>query len=97
VTSAPLLLDTCAAIWVVEGQISPSLTEALNDAYAAGQYVFVSPISAWEIGLLMRRKKLASPLTPQRWFRSLLELPGVRLAEMAIDYGDKGHVRILEC
>lgn len=137
-TVAPLLLDTCAAIWVAEGQISPALTAALNDAYAAGQYVFVSPISAWEIGLFMRRKRLASPVSPQRWFQLLLELPGVRLADMSVDvliassflpdavfpdpadrivaatareygyvlatreralldYGDKGHVRVLEC
>jgi PIN domain nuclease of toxin-antitoxin system len=82
---APLLLDTCAAIRVVEGQISQPLTDALNNAYAIGQDVFVSPISAWEIGLLMRRKRLASSLTPRRWFQSLLDLPGVQLADMPFD------------
>jgi PIN domain nuclease of toxin-antitoxin system len=43
---APLLLDTCAVIWVAEDQaISEAAALALNQAHAADQFIYVSPIS----------------------------------------------------
>jgi PIN domain nuclease of toxin-antitoxin system len=80
----PLLLDTCAAIWIVEEQplASEALT-AVEHSYRSGELIYVSPITAWEIGLLVSRGKLTSPMSPQRWFERLLKAPGVRLAEMS--------------
>lgn len=72
-------------IWIVEDEpISAEATEALNRA-AGGDEIFVSPMTAWEIGLLMARGRLSSPITPQAWFRRILEQPGVALAEMVPD------------
>ena len=82
----PLLLDTCAAIWISEDQ--PLASEALTvieRSHGSGELVYVSPITAWEIGLLVSRGKLTSPMSPQRWFERLLEAPGVRLANMSPD------------
>ncbi len=64
-----LLLDTCAAIWIAEDQISPQGEQALGDASQDGDGIMVSAISAWELGLLMSRGRLASPLDPLAWFR----------------------------
>jgi PIN domain nuclease of toxin-antitoxin system len=82
----PLLLDTCAAIWISEEQplASEALT-AIERSYRSGEFLYVSPIIAWEIGLLVSRGKLTSPTSPQRWFERLLEAPGVRLADMSPD------------
>jgi PIN domain nuclease of toxin-antitoxin system len=86
-TSAlPLLLDTCAAVWISEEQplASEALT-AVEHSHRSGEFIYVSPITAWEIGLLVSRGKLTSPMSPERWFERLLEAPGVRLADMSPD------------
>ena len=82
----PLLLDTCAAIWISEEQplASEALT-AIERSHRSGEFIHISPITAWEIGLLVSRGKLTSPMSPQRWFERLLEAPGVRLADMSPD------------
>jgi PIN domain nuclease of toxin-antitoxin system len=82
----PLLLDTCAAIWISEEQplASDALT-AIERSHRSGEFIYISPITAWEIGLLVSLGKLTSPMSPQAWFERLLEAPGVRLAEMSSD------------
>jgi PIN domain nuclease of toxin-antitoxin system len=44
--------------------------------------VFISPITAWEVGLLLARGRLTLPLLPEVWFRQVISLPGLRLAAM---------------
>lgn len=80
----PLLLDTCAAIWLAEGQaISNSATAALNEAVEKGIPVYVSIISSWEIGVLAAKGRLPLSVAPLAWFDQLLNIPGVRLAELS--------------
>jgi PIN domain nuclease of toxin-antitoxin system len=82
----PLLLDTCAAVWISEEQpLADEALIAMERSYRSGEFIYVSPITAWEIGLLVSRGKLTSPMAPQRWFGRLLEAPGVRLADMSPD------------
>jgi PIN domain nuclease of toxin-antitoxin system len=82
----PLLLDTCAVIWIAEDEgIAQEATDALNAAYAEGLPTYVSPITAWELGLLVARERLKLLITPERWFERLLALPNVRLADMRPD------------
>jgi PIN domain nuclease of toxin-antitoxin system len=77
------LLDTCAAIWLANGdRMTPSSRRAINAAQASGAGVHVSPISAWELGSLVSRRRLRLSLAPDAWFEHLLALPGVRLAPM---------------
>jgi PIN domain nuclease of toxin-antitoxin system len=83
---APLLLDTCAVIWVAEDQpISETAARALDEAHAGDQFVYVSPITAWEVGLLVARGRLTMIVTPQLWFARLLNVPNMRLADMSPD------------
>jgi PIN domain nuclease of toxin-antitoxin system len=85
-TGAPLLLDTCALIWIAEdATISEPATDALNKSYLSEQPVYVSPISAWEVGMLISRGRLACLMKPELWFRRLLGAPGLQLAEMSPD------------
>ncbi len=77
-----LLLDTSAAVAALEDDLTPEGEGAIGRAYRARAVVYVSPVTAWEIALLMSRGKLASPLTPERWFDRLLATPGVEVAPL---------------
>jgi PIN domain nuclease of toxin-antitoxin system len=81
----PVLLDTCAAIWLMNGDpLSPESRTAISSAQAAGA-VYVSPISAWEIGTLTARGRLVLKMSATAWFNAVTRLPGVILAPMPPD------------
>jgi PIN domain nuclease of toxin-antitoxin system len=82
----PLLLDTHAAIWISRNEpLAPRATEAINAAYQTAGLVFVSSITAWEVGLLVSRNRLNLLMTPERWFARLLAVPGIRLTDLSPD------------
>lgn len=84
--TSPILLDTCALIWLVQDeQLAPPSVDALRMAHERGSHVFLSPISAWEVGLLVSRGRLQLLMSPQSWFSRASEAPGVRLAGMSPD------------
>jgi PIN domain nuclease of toxin-antitoxin system len=69
-----------------EGEkLADAAVELLKAADDAGQITYISPISAWEVGLLASRGRIQLLITPQRWFARLFESRGVRLAEMSPD------------
>jgi PIN domain nuclease of toxin-antitoxin system len=78
-----LLLDTHAAIWISEDEpLADAAVQALDRAADESTPVFVSPISAWEVGLLVARGRIALPLSPAAWFDRLLQAPLLSLAEL---------------
>lgn len=82
----PLLLDTNAAIWITEGlPLASAAIEAIDAAYRAGSTIFVSAISAWEVGLLVARNRIGLSARPERWFQKVLAIPGVKLAALTPD------------
>lgn len=84
--SPPLLLDTHTAIWLTEDQpIASAAVEAIDTAYQTGSLLLVSPITAWEVGLLVSRNRLSLVTDPKRWFQRLLAIPGVRPADLSPD------------
>lgn len=84
-TGHPILLDTCAAIWLQDGSAFRLEGEAaLQEAQEIGTQVLVSPITAWEIGLLVSKGRLVLTLPPLTWFDQLLDL-GVDLAPLTPD------------
>jgi PIN domain nuclease of toxin-antitoxin system len=81
-----LLLDTHAALWIAENQpIEDVAIEALDEATDLGWPVLVSPITAWEIGMLVARNRIRLAIGPSDWFRRLLDVAGVALAPMPPD------------
>jgi PIN domain nuclease of toxin-antitoxin system len=77
-----LLLDTCAVIFIAEDQpIDPSARQQITAASLAGG-ILVSPVSAWELGLLAAKGQLTFLLHPNAWFRSFMSNPGVRLTPL---------------
>ena len=81
--TSPILLDTCAAIWIAEdAAIAAASRAALEEALDNGVGVFVSPMTAWEIGLLVARGRLTLSTTPERWFARFSSVPGVAQAPL---------------
>ena len=78
----PFLLDTCAAIFIVDNRMAQAASDALSEAWRQGTKTYVSPITAWEIGILGSRGRFKSPDPPLRWFERVLALPNVQLAEL---------------
>jgi PIN domain nuclease of toxin-antitoxin system len=77
-----LLLDTCALLWLVNRD--PMLPEALRSmkrAAAAGG-IYLSPVSAWEIGLLVKRGRLQLEIAVETYVQKAFSLPGVRIAQL---------------
>ena len=78
----PILLDTCAVLWSVsEGGLSDEARAAIESTEDGGPGILVSPISAWEIGMLVARGRIALPVSPDEWFATFLA-QGVELAAM---------------
>ncbi len=82
----PLLWDTCAAIWIYEkAHLSQAAVDAMAAAHRGGVPSYISPISAWEIGMLVAHGRLQLLIRPERWFANLFDAPGVELADLSPD------------
>ena len=82
----PLLLDTCAAIWIDNGDpIATAAVGALDAADRARARTFISPMTAWEMGLLVAKGRISLPVRPEIWFSQLLMMGGITLAELSPD------------
>ncbi|MGB6539222.1 MAG: type II toxin-antitoxin system VapC family toxin [Xanthobacteraceae bacterium] len=82
----PLLLDTCTLIFLTEKvRIAAAAIDAMQAVEEEGGTTYISPITAWEIGMLTAKGRLQLLIRPERWFANLFDAPGVRLAEMSPD------------
>ena len=81
-----LLLDTCAAVWLLDGaSLSPAAVAAIDESGDRQDFLHVSPYTAWEVGMLASLGRLSLAVSPQQWFRALLSVRLVRLADMTPD------------
>lgn len=81
----PLLLDTCAAIWLMDNEyMTDAAVGAIDVCFDSGKPIYVSPITAWEVGTLSRKRRFKSSLPPQRWFERLLSTDGIHLCELSV-------------
>ena len=68
----PLLLDTCAVIWLANGELSrfsSGTVRALREAVA----LYVSSISEWEIALKWRDGDIYLPIPPRELMEGFLK------------------------
>ena len=77
----PILLDTCAVLWLANGDALAAEAQAALAAAADAQGILVSPISAWEVGMLVSRGRIVLSRPPHTWFEEVVE-SGVGLAPM---------------
>jgi PIN domain nuclease of toxin-antitoxin system len=82
-----VLLDTCAVIWLANGNpLAPAALAAIVAA-ALGDGAYVSPVSAWEIGMLSRPRPGREPgpqflPDPKTWFSRVMSGPGIQQAAL---------------
>lgn len=80
-----VLLDTCALIWFAEGIPVRAEANAAVVSAALGDGVFVSPVSAWEVGLLCSRGRFIHAKTLaacEAWYNRFMARNGVREAAL---------------
>ena len=71
-----ILLDTCTLLWLVTDQTSLSGPARAAIAKSAGS-IYISSISAFEIAIKAKKKKLILPLPALEWFKLALSLHGL--------------------
>jgi PIN domain nuclease of toxin-antitoxin system len=77
-----VLLDTCAALWLMNGEpLAPAALKAIRAAQTTDG-VYVSPMTAWEVGMLVGKARLNLDRDPEDWFAELLSRQGVHLADL---------------
>jgi len=71
-----LLLDTCILLWLSADQKKIS-KKAKNTIEKNADALFVSAISAFEIAVKARNKKLKLPMSVMDWFSEVLNFHGI--------------------
>src|SRR5688572_255893 len=80
--SSAVVLDTHAALWLMSaGEMTEESRRAIAEARQR-DVVFVSAISAWEIAILVSKRRLKLIEEPLEWFKKLLAFPGIGLAAL---------------
>jgi PIN domain nuclease of toxin-antitoxin system len=77
-----VLLDTCALIWSAQGAPMTAKAVAAIRRAVSEECLFLSPISAWEIGVLVQRRRLTLSDSPAAFLRTAFAQPGVQVAEL---------------
>lgn len=73
----PVILDTCALLWLAAGggQLSQTALARIDSAVV----VHISAVSGLEIGLKCKAGKLTLPATPQTWFDAVMEQHSIEI------------------
>ena len=76
--SQSLILDTCALLWLAQGDAT-ALSDETRSRIEAAAAVYVSAITGFEIGIKCRKGKLELPALPAEWFDAVLEQHDVQV------------------
>ncbi len=84
--TGPLLLDTHALVWLMEGSrlLSPAARRRAEEAAQDG-LLRVSAISLWEIATLESKGRLSFGRECQAWIDEMLGSPGLQLAPLTAE------------
>jgi PIN domain nuclease of toxin-antitoxin system len=79
-----ILLDTHIWIWLAEGNsiLSPSSRKAIDRAREQ-ERLLISPISVWEISMLVERKRIKLEMDLTDWLKQWIELAGIITADIS--------------
>ncbi len=78
------LLDTHVWVWYEEGaeaRLPRAALAVLRRHVQAGQ-LYVSPLSAWEVAMLVAKRRLRLSLDVPSWVARAFEMPGLRAAPL---------------
>jgi PIN domain nuclease of toxin-antitoxin system len=82
-----LLLDTHIWIWYAEGipgALSPAITKQIDQARKQ-RCLYVSVVSAWEIGLLLAKSRIVLSAPLQEWVKAGAALPGLHMRALTTE------------
>jgi PIN domain nuclease of toxin-antitoxin system len=79
-----ILLDTHVWVWVTAGNpiLSPLARKAIDQAKKR-DHLLISPISIWEISMLVERKRIILDMDVTDWLKQWVDLPGISIAEFS--------------
>ncbi len=81
--AADLLPDTCAMLFVAnDTRLDPEADRAISEAAHDGR-LYVSPISAWEMGVGVAKGRLGLPLAPLDFFDRFIERMQAKLSPVS--------------
>lgn len=66
-----LILDTCVLLWMAGDP--KRLSDAARNALSKENKLYVSAISAFEVAIKHKKKKLELPLEPWTWFQKVTD------------------------
>lgn len=73
-----LLLDTCTMIFIAnDTRLDPEVDHEISEAAYDGR-LFVSPMSAWEMGVGVAKRKLSLPMPPLEFFNRFIGRTGAK-------------------
>lgn len=75
-----IVIDTHALVWWIhpeKSRLSPAATSMIERALEKNEAV-VSSISAWEIGMLVRKGRIEFAVGVSAWFQEIEKTPGLR-------------------
>lgn len=78
-----LLLDTCAMLFAANGTAMKEPAEKEISEAAYDGRLYVSPMSAWEIGVGVAKNRLKLPLEPLEFFQRFLRLMNGQLSAVS--------------
>lgn len=71
-------------IWIANGdRLREPAASELRKTHDPGARLVVSPMTAWEIAMLVAKGKMVLASNPDVWFDRFCKLPGVTLAELS--------------
>lgn len=78
------LLDTCAAIWLMAGdKFADKAIKEMEQSAENNIPILVSPVTAWEVGMLSSKGRLPLSRGPLYWYESLVALPQISEIELS--------------
>lgn len=77
----PILLDTHIAVWSANGSLTSAAARTIDAAATRGE-LLLSPISAWEVGMLVARGRLVLAHAVDDYVRGLFGQAGVVTAAL---------------
>lgn len=78
-SDAGVLLDTCTIIFISSGKVLNDGADRLVGRAARDGVLYISPISAWEIGMGATRGRLVLPKQPLTYFNDFIQKIGAVL------------------
>lgn len=77
-SDADVLLDTCTILYIALGKALKDNADRVIGRAARDGFLYVSPISAWEIGMGTARGRLSLPTEPLLFFNSFIKIVGAK-------------------